>query len=111
MKQQNVYYCCSHLRPADTGWGGINLSSGKSFGHATGGSRSEFGFVGVFIPCRLQHGSWSWPKLSTVYCLRRSEVVVLKYVATLNGFMFLYVVLWPKSSFIKQTVAIAPYSK
>ena len=64
--------------------------SGKSFRHATGGSRSEFGFVGVFIPHRLQHSSWSWPKLSKVCCLRRSEVVVLKYVATLNGFMFLY---------------------
>ena len=86
------------------------ILSGKSFGHAMGGSRSEFGFIGVFIPCRLQHGSWSRQKLSTVSCLRRSEVVVLKYVTTLNGFMFLYV-LWPKRLFIKQTVAIALYSK
>ena len=48
------------------------------------------GFVGAFIPCRLQHGSCSRPKLLTVCCLCRSEVVVLKYVAMLNGFMFLY---------------------
>jgi len=74
---------------AGTGWG-VSFQVANRSGMWRGGSRSELGFVGTFIPCRLQHGSWSRPKLSTVCCLRRSEVVVLKYVATLNGFMFLY---------------------
>ena len=75
-------------------------------GMRRGGSRSELGIVGAFIPCRSLHGrlgGWSRPKLSTVCCLRRSEVVVLKYVATLNVSCFC--ILWPKCSFIKQTVA------
>ena len=84
MKQENVYYCRRLHFPASSAgevnqvWAELVVSSGKSFGHATGGSRSEFRFVGVFNPCHLQHGSWSRPKLSTVCCLRRSEAVVLK---------------------------------
>ena len=41
----------------------------------------------MFLSCRQ---SVSIERYDAVYCLRRSEVVVLKYVTTLNGFMFLY---------------------
>ena len=54
-------------------------------GMRRGGSKSELGSAHSFHAARNTAAG----QLSTVCCLRRSEIVVLKYVATLNGFMFL----------------------
>ena len=51
MKQQNVYYCRLHFLASSASevsltlvpvGAGLVISSDKSFGHATGGSRSKF---------------------------------------------------------------------